>query len=70
MAKNVKILILAILLNGQMPINNGILGIYQKRTDKLAIWAKLELMWTMFNQVMAISFFLEILNAFWVHFLA
>ena len=38
-----------------MAINISVLGNYQRRREKLAIWAKLELIWTIFDRVMSIS---------------
>ena len=35
----------AIPKNGKMALIIGVLGMYQKCTDKLAIWAKLMLIW-------------------------
>ena len=53
-----------------MAINIGVLGIFQKHTEKLAIQTKLELIRTIFDRVMAISNFRKIPNAILVHLLA
>ena len=53
-----------------MAINIGVFGKYQRHTEKLAIWAKLELIWTICDQVMANSNFWKIANAIIVQFLA
>ena len=41
----------AIPKRGKIALIIGVLGIYQKRTDKLAIWEKLELILTIIDRV-------------------
>ena len=53
-----------------MAINTGVFGKYQMHTKKIAIWAKLELIRTNCDRVMAISNIWKIANAIIVRFLA
>ena len=64
----VKIQILATLKNNQIAIYIGFLGIYHEYKEKLAIYTKLELIWIIFDQVMATSNFKSFAIVIWMHF--
>ena len=53
-----------------MAFNIVVLVIYQKRMNKLAIWAKLKLIWTIFDRVIVILISGKISNAILVLFFA